>query len=100
MEIGKDLDLFATIVWIVWHRMNAVQTSSNPFPVQQIQQIVRSLRAEFVRSLLLKPPDLGQTSRLISMEHVFKTRIYIAGAVAVIQDKNGQVLATMADKIS
>ena len=37
VEEGKDLAFLTTIVWTVWHRRNAMRTSSNPFPVQQIQ---------------------------------------------------------------
>lgn len=33
VEAGKDLTLFATIVWTVWHRRNALQTSSALFLV-------------------------------------------------------------------
>ncbi|XP_050251841.1 uncharacterized protein LOC126698562 [Quercus robur] len=37
VEEGKGLEFLTTIVWTVWHRRNAMRTSSNPFPVQQIQ---------------------------------------------------------------
>ena len=33
VEKGKDLALFATIVWTVRHGRNAVRTSPNPFLV-------------------------------------------------------------------
>nr|XP_023892286.1 uncharacterized protein LOC112004288 [Quercus suber] len=109
---GKDLALFATIVWTVWHRRNAMRTSSNPFPVQQIQQLVRSLRADFVRFLLPKPPDQPPPTSLrpigklpppwpdikVNFDRACFQDEKLSGAAAVIRDVNGQVLAIMADR--
>ena len=34
IEKGLDLELFATTVWTIWHRRNALRTRQSPFPVQ------------------------------------------------------------------
>ena len=33
---GKNLEYFATIIWMVWFRRNALRTSSKPFPIHQV----------------------------------------------------------------
>lgn len=57
VEAGKDLTLFATIVWTVWHRRNALQTSSALFLVQQVHQVTMSYRTTYVHSIPPKPLD-------------------------------------------
>ena len=75
VEKGNDLELFATMAWSIWHRRNALRTSQTPFPIQHVHQMIRTLRADFARSLLQRPttqtslqfqltdPHRGQTLR-------------------------------------
>ena len=111
VEKGHDLELFATIVWSIWHRRNALRTSQTPFPVQQVHQMIRTLKADFARSLLQRP--IAQTSPIspIPMDKpppwpnimvnfdgaCFQDQNTVR-AVAVIKDRNGLVLASMADR--
>ncbi|XP_075657851.1 uncharacterized protein LOC142627844 [Castanea sativa] len=73
--------------------------------------MVRSLRANFVRSLLTKPPDqptptslrsLGKPPPWPDIKVNFDGACFqdekLAGTTAVIRARNGQVLATMVDR--
>lgn len=73
--------------------------------------MLRSLRADFVRSLLSKPPDQPTLTSLrpiskpppwpdikVNFDGACFQDEKLAGAAAVIRDRNGQVLATMADR--
>ena len=62
VEASKDLALFATIAWIVWHRRNALQISSALFPIQQVHQVAMSYRTGYVHSLPPKPLDQSTTT--------------------------------------
>nr|XP_023884104.1 uncharacterized protein LOC111996368 [Quercus suber] len=111
VEKGKNLELFATTVWAIWHRRNALRTSQTPFPIQQVQQLVRSLRIDFARSL--QPSPLAQAyptspnpfdrpppwpNIKINFDGACFRDQNIAGAAAVIRDRNGLILASMANK--
>ena len=105
------MELFATTVWTIWHRRNALRTRQSPFPVQQVIQTVQTLRADFARSLLQRPsaqtrpsppnpPDRPPPWPNIKVNFdgaCFHDQNY-AGAAAVIRDKDGLVLASMADR--
>lgn len=107
VEKGKDLALFAMTVWSVWHRRNAIRTNQNLFPVQQIHQLVRS---EFVHSVLPSPPNqttpnppspLCKPPPWLDIKVNFDGACFqdqnLAGAAAVIRDRNGLILASMAN---
>ena len=111
VEKGLDLELFATTVWTIWHRRNALRTSQTPFPVQQVHQMIRTLRADFTRSLLQRP--IAQTSPVpplpvdrpppwpnikVNFDGACFHDQNTAGAAAVIGDRDGLVLASMADR--
>nr|POE76056.1 putative ribonuclease h protein [Quercus suber] len=36
IDEGLDVDYFATIVWMVWHRRNTLRTTNKAFPIQQV----------------------------------------------------------------
>lgn len=38
---GLDLATFATTVWMVWYRRNALRTTNKLFPIQQVLPEVR-----------------------------------------------------------
>ena len=111
MVKGLDLELFATTVWTIWHRWNALQTSQTLFLVQQVHQMIRTLRADFARSLLQRPT--AQTSPISpipvdrpspwpNIKVNFDGSCFHdqnkARAAAVIRDRDGLVLASMADR--
>jgi len=52
---GKNLEYFATIIWMVWFRRNALRTGSKPFPIHQVIPDVRAVQAEYKRAT---PPKL------------------------------------------
>ena len=36
LEEKKNLELFATLVWMIWSQRNTLRTSSKPFPLSQV----------------------------------------------------------------
>ena len=111
VEKGLDLELFATTVWTIWHRRNALRTSQTPFPVQQVHQMVQTLRADFASSLLQRPTAQTNPGPPIPADRPppwpnikvnFDGACFhdqnTAGATAVIRDRDGLVLASMADR--
>ena len=104
IEKGLDLELFATTVWTIWHRRNALRTSQTPLPIQQVLQMVQTLRADFARSLLQRPT--AQTSPgppiptdrpppwpniKVNFDGACFHDQNSAGAAAVIRDRDGLV---------
>nr|POE58751.1 hypothetical protein CFP56_47579 [Quercus suber] len=78
IEAGVDLNYFANVVWTIWHRRNALQTSDKPFPILRVLQDARIAQASYARSIPPKPPyrgslvpqHMGWTPRIITCSRV------------------------------
>ena len=57
IETGKDLNIFATMVWAIWYRRNIMRTSKKHIPVQQVHLEVQKARSSYVRTIPPRPPD-------------------------------------------
>jgi len=57
IDEDKYLALFATTVWYIWNRRNAMQTSSVQYLTQQVLHEVQAFKTTYVRSIPPKPPD-------------------------------------------
>ncbi|XP_050249318.1 uncharacterized protein LOC126696677 [Quercus robur] len=112
LEDGLDLASFATTAWMIWHRRNALRTTSKPFPIQQVLPEVRAVRAAYVRSIPPKPPHppFRAPERIIWKPPPWpRHKVNFDGAVfreddsagvgAVIRDEKGFMVAAMAEKI-
>lgn len=55
---GKNLECFATIIWMVWFRRNALRIGSKPFPIHQVIPDVRAVQAEYRCATPPKLPDI------------------------------------------
>ena len=112
IEDGLDLSSFATTAWMIWHRRNALRTTSKPFPTQQVLPEVRAVRAAYVRSIPPKPPHPPSRApeRIIWKPPPWpRHKVNFDGAVfreddsagvgAVIRDEKGFMVAAMAEKI-
>ncbi|KAL4619791.1 hypothetical protein ACB092_06G105600 [Castanea dentata] len=110
IETGVDLNYFATIVWTIWHRKNALRTTAKPCPVQQVLQEARSAQATFVRSIPPKPPDQGSGDpQQITWKPPVSQKLKVnfdgavfreeqrAGVGVIIRDEHGSVIATLAE---
>ena len=113
IEEGLDLANFATIVWMVWHRRNALRTTNKLFPIQQVLPEVRAVRAAYVHSIPPKPPHPSSqgSDRVIwkpppwpRLEVNFDGAMFrendLVGVGVVIRDDNGLMVAVIAEKIS
>ena len=109
---GLDLANFATIVWMVWHRRNALRITNKLFPIQQVLPEVQAIRAAFVSSIPPKPPHppVRDSERVIwKLPPWPRHKVNFDGAVfreensagvgVVIRDEQGLMVAAMADKI-
>ncbi|XP_075669944.1 uncharacterized protein LOC142639686 [Castanea sativa] len=110
IETGVDLNYFATIVWTIWHRKNALRTTAKPCPVQQVLHEARSAQATFVRSIPPKRPDQGSGDpQQITWKPPVSQKLKVnfdgavfreeqrAGVGVIIRDEHGSVIATMAE---
>lgn len=104
--IGKDLNLFATMVWAIWYRQNSIKTSGKPFPIQHVSLEAQNARASFVRTSPPHPPDQSNHSppRLIwkpppwsSVKVNFDGSVFrkdnLAGVGVIVRDGAGKVVA-------
>ncbi|KAL0011638.1 hypothetical protein SO802_006746 [Lithocarpus litseifolius] len=101
METGVDLNYFATIVWMIWHRRNALRTIAKPFLVQQVRHEAQSTQATFVCSIPPKPLDQGkgdpqQISVISTVAENFSLPFFI-NAVEVIAAKKALKFALELD---
>ena len=109
---GLDLANFTTIVWMVWHRRNALRTTNKLFLIQQMLPEVQAVRAAYVRSIPPKPLHFSVrgSKRVIWKPPPWaRLKVNFDGAVfreddstdvgAVIRDEQGFTVAAMVEKI-
>ena len=64
---GKNLELFAVIVWTIWSRRNLLRTSDKPFPISQVLPNAIAAHADFIHTLPAALPTLNshESSRVM-----------------------------------
>ena len=56
--LEKDLEFFATTIWIIWYWRNSLRIGSKPFTVGQIVPDVFVAQASFFKAIPPEPPDI------------------------------------------
>nr|POE65578.1 hypothetical protein CFP56_57457 [Quercus suber] len=99
-EAGLDLDLFAMIVWLLWHRRNQIRVGNSVTSLGQIVASARQQLQDYNRVQPAKPAS--ETANL----HTAVTRspprtpfLKINYDGAVVRDSMGGVLASLAENI-
>nr|POF22482.1 putative ribonuclease h protein [Quercus suber] len=59
IEEGKNLELFAVIVWTIWSRRNLLRISDKPFPISQVLPNAIATHANFIHTLPNALPTLN-----------------------------------------
>ena len=111
-EIRLDLDLFAMIVWLLWHRRNQIRVGNAATSLDQIVASARQQLQDYNRMQLAKPTSKTANLHLAvtwSPPHAPFLKINYDGAVfwdsnnaglgAVVRDSTRGVLASLAENI-
>ncbi|XP_075633776.1 uncharacterized protein LOC142606281 [Castanea sativa] len=101
---GSNLDLFAQIIWTLWHRRNLLRTIDKLFPIEQVTPDVIAANENFLRVF---PPKASDAVNRFPQRVKWKPppnncfKVNFDGAVFKdVKNEGGQVIASMAEKIS
>lgn len=113
IDRGKNLDIFAFLVWTIWCRRNLLRTSNTPYPITQVLRNAICCPCRCHQVQPIDPPDLTPrvSSRIewVPPPHlIFKVNFdraifkeeNKAGIGVVIRDDSGQVIASIFEKTS
>ena len=111
-EAGLDLDLFTTIIWLLWHRRNQIRVNNSATSLGQIVASARQQLQDYNRVQPTKPATEAailhtavtwsppRTPFLkINYDGVVFRDPNKAGLGAVVRDSMGGVLASLAENI-
>ena len=112
IETGKNLELFAVIVWTIWSRRNLLHTSDKPFPISQVLPNAIAAHADFIHTLPAALPALTShgSSRVlwsppphpyfkVNFDGAVFKESNSAGIGVVIRDDLGQVMTSMSESV-
>nr|XP_023884545.1 uncharacterized protein LOC111996780 [Quercus suber] len=113
LEKEQQPELFASITWTIWSRRNQLRTSNRSFPLSQIIPSAKQMLHEFSE---VHPAAPAQTSAppqsrpkweppppsllKINFDGAVFKETEEAGLGVVVRDSHGQVLASLAEKIT
>ena len=112
IEEGKNLEVFALVIWTIWFRQNQIRTSNHNYPSHQIVPNAIIDLNDFLQLLPSTPTSLpickpNRVTWPSPSSHFLK--VYFDGAVfkdegeasirAVIQNENGLIIVSVLDKI-
>ena len=112
IDRGKNLELFAVIVWTIWNRRNLLRTLDKPFPISQVLPNAIAVHVDFIHTLpddlpALSPHGLSRVVWFPPSHLIFKVNFdgavfkesNLAGIGVVIRDDLRQVMASMSKNI-